>query len=118
MKRKMFISVGLECPNKPPSVADFLKFVHPHVKRLNSLEYTQVMNVDGASFMGENVRKRVAGGVYGFLCGTQLKLFAPGFVKKKWEIVAPIDDNRRVEDSDYCLCPSVNKAAFAQLKPK
>ena len=113
----MFSSVGMECGNREsPSLTHFLEFVLPYVKRINSLEYREVIKVDKPSLKLLRAKRRVAGGVYGFLEGTRLKLFAPGsFLRRnEWEIVAPVSSHNYCFRG-YCFCPSANVAAFAEI---
>ena len=94
----------MESGNGLPSLTHFLDFVLPYVKRINSLEYRKLIEVDEPWLTREETLEKVAGGVYGFLHGPRLKLFAPGSfsLKTEWEIEAPIS-SLDPRFGDYCF---------------
>ena len=92
----------------------FLEFVLPYVRRINSLKPTEVIEVDYSSSGLKEAERKVAGGVYGFLKGNLLELFAPGsfFSKTEWTIKTPTPPHPQLVN--YCFCPSANVVAFAE----
>ena len=96
---------------------DFGKIISLYLEQLNSFQSVRIRTLDGSSISRSPVV--VAGGVYAFTVGQQLKLLAPGSASrgipfKAWGIKIPISTN---SGGGYCFCPSANVIAFGETLP-